>query len=1122
MKGKKFITIILVMIMLLSCFLPTVQVFATEESAEENTTEENTTEESTGENTTEEGTTDNGVKEITLNSKLYSAIKDELLKSNVEASYNDLQYTISLTQDALSSVKRLNLSNKEIKDLDGLENFSSLESLDLSSNLLTDDTDLSVINGMPLTFLDLSSNKLTDVSAITDIDSINTLNLHDQRVSKAYIINNKIAKDGQYTYDIELPQIVRQYAKNYDVDIFKEEVVSRSDSNLKFDFSSFTPKSDFITINIAASGDSDIVYEGLIVLKIVIKDKSNKLANTEILMNCVVINEDQEAIEFNDENLYKAIRDQLTEDQDKNDDLKKYTNLNNLYDHAYDEQKILVINKNDLVNKIKSLKLSNCKISDLKGIEKFIGLEDELDLSSNYIDSIDRVLELQENKQNAESELQARFKEKLEYLEEEVKKYEELQKQVDEAVKNYNSTIDAYNNLKEEEKTSEKGTELNNKREEYIKELVTLTGKNIPNDYNVKISDNGAINLRIAQGGKLGIQESYILDRLMILHNVYNDIYKTLATVTPELRHMSQEELNRLNLEQAKSLYNSQIEKIKKIEESFDDRLEERAELKLFGTKKTTEKPNALSEYLTELGKSFEENKNVSSYINMLNKFRRLDAVSINKWICSFNINEETRKFTHRSHTSSYLYKEKDLDGEDVEYLNYMVYEFSQSDPTLNDECPHIDTDHGELLFEPTIISAKRISVLDDAEISAYVTLPKLYKLDMRENLLENVNGIEDLKDLRYLDLADNTIVSIDDIDWIAIEKLNTLNLSFNNISDVKCLENLPYMRILNLSKNLISGALDFDITSLKKLEKIDFSENQIDNIEVIKEQYKFIAKDKDMTLEEFISAGEPEIDLRDQELYMIVTTTAENQMVDVELPLIFRQLEELDSVRTSFYVNSFHGNVTSDGKSAKVFIPATGVKTATVSVSGSGIGSGTTCTISFEKTEEKPAEDPINPDQDEGNKLSVKIDTSEESCISEVKAVNNKNYIVVPQHTTVKDVLERVSLETEDENISIVVKNLDNTATKEETENLKTNENIVLEGTDKVINCVIVVKGDVNSDGEVNLGDIVRMNERRLGNIDNISEAELIAGDINGNNDFDMADLIAINNYRLEITNEL
>ena len=94
MKRKTLISIALITIMLLNCILPLFVVNAAEN------------------------------EEIRLNSNLYQAIVASLEKQGIEVECNEITHSITLNDEVISSVKELNLNEKGISDLTGLDVFT--------------------------------------------------------------------------------------------------------------------------------------------------------------------------------------------------------------------------------------------------------------------------------------------------------------------------------------------------------------------------------------------------------------------------------------------------------------------------------------------------------------------------------------------------------------------------------------------------------------------------------------------------------------------------------------------------------------------------------------------------------------------------------------------------------------------------------------------------------------------------------------------------------------------------------------------------------------------------------------------------------------------------------------
>ncbi len=1044
MNRRRVFAIVLLTIFILSSILPIVQVAAA---------------------TTES---------ITLESSLYSAIKQNLTEQNIQATYNDMQHTISISSDEIGKITRLTLSNSNITNISGLEKFSNVTYLDLSSNELTDESDLSILNSLNLNFLDLSSNKICDVSAISKIKEIPTVNLHNQVVDMVVPVNNSIVKNGVYEYTCELPQVVKEFATPLKANWIDSETTN---NNLKFTFNADSVQ---LTVGrrMVVGGTASETYTGLATLKINITDTTNKLAHSEINLYYVVIDENQTAIYLKDKNLYYAVKAQLTKSQTINSDLTNDTNVKNLYDNAYDKQQILVISKDNLVNRISSLVLDQKQIADLSGLENFVGLEKGLDVHSNYIKIIDTIIDLQEEKDAQEQQLQERFKTKVEQLKVRVEEFNTAKTNLEKAEEAKKAAEEAVNKANSAETVPENLPELQEALEKANREVATA--RNI-----------------------LNVAQTAVTNKVKELYTIYNDAYRVTSAITPELRNMPDAEYSKLSFEAAKALFEAQVAKIKSIEKYLT--AEEKTTAKVFLSSTldfTDEKATPISTYYDELVKRLADSDSTTAhnYTAELYRLRKFDAyITAGNSCLIYNfVNNSSDCQKEKAHAEEKALKEKDYEETSAEILD--VGEHSSCSYTNDD----------------VIAIAHRITLASEEDIAAYVVLPRLHALNMSENLIENIDEIGIMKELRELKMADNEIASLENVAWTNISWLNTVDLSFNNISDIKILEAVKKLRNLNVAKNLISGSFTFDMTKidLEHLEKLDLSNNQIDDMEALKNQFEFIAKNAgydnvvEYIKEKFFDTAK--INLKEQQLSMSLRVQKTGDRIKVELPKIFRQFEELDWRNTSFGVTSLTGNVTSDGKYVLLETPMIGTRIATVSVSG-GIGNGTSCSIQYEVVSDSGSGEE-DKDEDKDNVI-ININTGDGSSVKAVKEMNKMNYIIVTKGTKVSDVLKDVTTESHE----IVIKDANAKETMNFATALQTNQTVVVDGVSNEAQCKIVVTGDVTGNGEIGLGDILKLNEYRLDNANVLTDAEFIAGNVmDSDEEINLSDILALNQYRL------
>lgn len=331
MKRKTLISITLLLIMLLNCILPLFVVNAAADG-----------------------------EEISLNSKLYAAVKSSLQDQGISFQANNVTHTLTISTEELSKVTELNLNEGGIYDLTGLEKFTSVKHLELSGNNLSKNSNLEVLNGLPLNYLDLSTNSLEDVSAIDGLigtinDNKGTVILSGQTVTivENAIIDVEEESNNEITATFSLPSILEKAGFLKSV-WMKQYGISENGVDLypKLEELSNPVNAENNFYKIRISSDRGDPCKGLYKLEIYIYDDPTEAASaanlnpaaTNILngsrfyLYVVVHDTESTAITTPDTNLYKAIKEQLTAGQTINPNLASYPyNVDANSEIVYDE-----------------------------------------------------------------------------------------------------------------------------------------------------------------------------------------------------------------------------------------------------------------------------------------------------------------------------------------------------------------------------------------------------------------------------------------------------------------------------------------------------------------------------------------------------------------------------------------------------------------------------------------------------------------------------------------------------------------------------------------------------------------------------------------------------------------
>ncbi|XP_035231033.1 leucine-rich repeat-containing protein 49-like isoform X2 [Stegodyphus dumicola] len=130
--------------------------------------------------------------------------------------------------------------------------------------------------------------------------------------------------------------------------------------------------------------------------------------------------------------------------------------------------------------------------------------------------------------------------------------------------------------------------------------------------------------------------------------------------------------------------------------------------------------------------------------------------------------------------------------------------------------CPVIE---GEDQLHLLSLQQNQISVIENLELFS-----NLKFLDLSDNLIEQISGLDSLFSLRMLTLARNRIRYIDGLQ--SLHHLDSLDLSGNEVKEISNINHLYELRLLNLSSNQLTQMSG--LRGLKSLVELNLSKNFI------------------------------------------------------------------------------------------------------------------------------------------------------------------------------------------------------------------------------------------------------------------------------------------------------
>ncbi|CAL6078607.1 leucine-rich_repeat protein [Hexamita inflata] len=113
-----------------------------------------------------------------------------------------------------------------------------------------------------------------------------------------------------------------------------------------------------------------------------------------------------------------------------------------------------------------------------------------------------------------------------------------------------------------------------------------------------------------------------------------------------------------------------------------------------------------------------------------------------------------------------------------------------------------------------------------------FVCNKKLTSLNISQNNLKSLAGIQDLLSLTILDVSGNTLESVSELEYL--KDLTELNISFNVIDSIQCLHRLQKLVYFNMMRNKV---MDIEVcTKMKNLMDLRTNRNRIQNQYVLAE----------------------------------------------------------------------------------------------------------------------------------------------------------------------------------------------------------------------------------------------------------------------------------------------
>lgn len=563
-----------------------------------------------------------------------------------------------------------------------------------------------------------------------------------------------------------------------------------------------------------------------------------------------------------------------------------------LYEAAYDQAKTFVIDDMVLTNKITSLILNNEQIRDLSGLEYFIGLNYELNVSHNYLSEIEPIYELDNKKDEWEAELVKLYlywlKERpyggnlssaIETINTQQSKINEEVKNIEKAVEKINEILEAVGAIQKTDDDKYK-QELASKAQEIKTLYNSIYGYTDENGNKV----NGYVdNIKEALDGNKkenvkGINEelSNVYDYLENLYRIYENEYKLTTLLVPTLNYQTYEEYQSYisinTTEAARAVLEEEIEFLKKLEASngLSDLDKNLLEKEFSGLKfENSETETPLADYFEEFMNTTYNRNQIQNY---LDKFKEIGIYSEMANFCLIKRMNEKVPNDNYCYEEQYLEKRiKDFGYEgiptDLEQKVLNLVKENKDDSRLfgtykkyRDATATYSSDTAkackgeykkvkklsfEITKDSTAITGKTNGNKDEFEKALKTALGKenleLPKaVEIKEAIDDSATKKGEANKLyiyNQLISLSNKLLNGDVNRYIKLPRLKVLDISYNaELDNIDRIAELSSLVDLNASYCYIANVVDIDWASMTKLRKLNLSYNYISDITALTE----------------------------------------------------------------------------------------------------------------------------------------------------------------------------------------------------------------------------------------------------------------------------------------------